>query len=45
MRQSSKKAAYPVHDSLIIPALKAAETREILANWFFAKAGLKARIT
>ncbi len=42
---SKKIPAYPVHDSLIVPASKAAEAREILANWFFAKAGLKARIT
>lgn len=41
---AEKIPAYPVHDSVIVPASKATIARETLAYWFMAKAGVKGRI-
>lgn len=36
--------AYPVHDSLIVPASKAAEAGVVLSNCFHSKVGIRARV-
>lgn len=36
--------AYPVHDSVIVPASKASIARETLAYWFEAKTGIVGRV-
>lgn len=37
--------AYPVHDSVIVPASKASKAKQVLAYWFLAKTGVQARIS
>jgi hypothetical protein len=41
---AEKIPAYPVHDSVIVPASKVTIARKILAYWFLAKAGVRGRI-
>ena len=36
--------AYPVHDSVIVPASKASIARQTLAYWFEAKTGIVGRV-
>ena len=36
--------AYPVHDSVIVPASEASIARETLAYWFEAKTGIVGRV-
>ena len=42
---AEKVAAYPVHDSVIVPASKAKEAIQILSYWFFEYTGLGAKIS
>jgi len=42
---AKKIPAYPVHDSVIVPASKAKEAIGILSYWFLAKTGVQARIS